>query len=470
MLPTSNDAFVADSTAGAEFGDLRLSRRLEIILRGAVSAPSASFPAVCASAAQLEGTYRFLNNPKVTAAAILEPHFIATAARVARCERVIVPHDSTQFAFGPVPRGDLDRVGRGTTYGFNAHVSMAVSGDGERTPLGVLAVSPYNRKFGVTRARPTDSKKNADNVMLRWSAHVKLVRERLGTAAKCVIHVMDREADDYLLLAELVAAGDRFVIRQAVDRRLQRNAAEPKVRSVVAAAPLVVKRTVNLSARRKPTKKKHATRHPLRCEREAVLEVRASRVSIPRTRSAGGSTPQTLGLNLVEVSERHPPQGETPVEWWLWTNEPIESAEEILAVVDAYRARWTIEEYFKALKTGCRMEERQLESKHALQNALALFVPVAWRLLLLRHIARVAPEASARLPLTELQLRGLRGYMEQKRKISLPEALSAREAMLAIAAIGGHIKNNGDPGWMVLGRGFDRLLDIELGMSLALNL
>lgn len=470
MAHASNEAFVAEVAGGAEFGDARLQARLETVLLAAASSPSSSFPSMSSSDAELEGTYRFLNNKRVSADRILQPHFAATAKRVAQCEIVVVTHDTTQLAFGPVPRGDLGPVGRGTTYGFNAHVSFAVSGDGDPIPLGVLAVSLYNRKFGSKRRSPAKNKKDPDSEMLRWNKHVQRIHEDLG-AAKNIIHVMDREADDYVLLANLVGAEERFVIRQSVDRRLMAEVAEPKVRSVVASTAVLCERTVTLSARRKPTKKKHATRHPLREERTAVLEVRAAKVIIPRTASAAQcAVPLSLELNVVEAVEKNAPSGETPISWWLWTTEPIDSTESVLAVIDFYRRRWMVEELFKALKSGCRFEDRQLESMHALQNALAIFLPIAWRLLLLRHVSRDAPGAGAQLALTKLQVQALRGFMRAKRKVELPSKLTARDALLAIAAMGGHIKNNGDPGWMVLGRGFDRLLDVEVGLSIALEL
>ena len=101
-----------------------------------------------------------------------------------------------------------------------------------------------------------------------------------------------------------------------------------------------------------------------------------------------------LRLNVIHVFERKPPKGQPAVEWFLLTNLPIDSDEAIAFAVDCYRARWTIEEFFKALKTGCQFEKRQLESAHSLLNALAILAPVAWRLLLLRHL-RTSEEQSA---------------------------------------------------------------------------
>src|SRR5206468_9989736 len=155
---------------------------------------------------------------------------------------------------------------------------------------------------------------------------------------------------------------------------------------------------------------------------------------------------------------RKPAPGEPAVEWFLLTNLPIGTSEEIAFAVDCYRGRWTIEEYFKALKTGCQYEKRQLESKHSLLNALAILAPVAWRLLLMRHLARHAPDAPARDALTPTQLEVLKAVSKKP----LPGRATVREALLAVAKLGGHLTNNGDPGWIVLGRGFHDLLIMEL--------
>src|SRR5580692_5536976 len=124
----------------------------------------------------------------------------------------------------------------------------------------------------------------------------------------------------------------------------------------------------------------------------------------------------------------------------------------------AYRARWVIEEFFKALKTGCQIERRQMESYKALRIALALFLPIAVRLLALRDAARTEPErpCSALTP-TLLQLLRTCG-----RNI-LSATPTNREVYSALAALGGHLRSNGEPGWIVLGRAYEKLLVLEQG-------
>jgi hypothetical protein len=170
--------------------------------------------------------------------------------------------------------------------------------------------------------------------------------------------------------------------------------------------------------------------------------------------------PETIRVNFVHVREIDTNGSEPPVDWMLATTEPIDSVADIERVVDIYRSRWVIEEYFKALKTGCGYEQRQLESEQTLSNALALFVPIAWQLLLLRSLSRESEEAPATEALTETQLSVLAAFSKK-----LPPKPTVRQAMLAIAGLGGHIKNNGEPGWLVLGRGFQFLLTLEQGWN-----
>jgi len=122
-----------------------------------------------------------------------------------------------------------------------------------------------------------------------------------------------------------------------------------------------------------------------------------------------------------------------------------------------------IEEYFKALKTGCAVEKRQADSWHSMLNILALLVPIAWGLLRLRTVTRWEPTAPAAVVLTPEQLKVLRRASTPK----LPRRLSARDAMLAVARLGGHLRSNGEPGWLVLGRGYTELLSLAAGYRLA---
>ena len=172
--------------------------------------------------------------------------------------------------------------------------------------------------------------------------------------------------------------------------------------------------------------------------------------------------PRYLPINVVVVEEANPPKGEPPVTWRLYTAEPIDSPAHLERIVDGYRCRWVVEEFFKALKTGCGIEKRQLESRHALENALAVYIPIAWRVLRHRTLAKLDGGSKASLILSKLQIQLLR----RASNIKLPRVLTMNTALIAIAALGGHLKRNGSPGWITLLRGYQRLLTLEEGALL----
>jgi len=163
---------------------------------------------------------------------------------------------------------------------------------------------------------------------------------------------------------------------------------------------------------------------------------------------------------VVYASETNPPAGEPPIEWRLLTTEPIDSTDQVLRIVEWYRTRWLIEEFFKCLKTGCAYEKRQLESLNTLLVALALLAPIVWQLLLMRHLAREVPNTKATVALTARQIAILRTALDGQQLDARP---SIRDALLAAARLGGHLRQNGEPGWIVLTRGMQKLLCMEAG-------
>jgi hypothetical protein len=204
-------------------------------------------------------------------------------------------------------------------------------------------------------------------------------------------------------------------------------------------------------------------RHPPRDGRDAQLSVRACSIVMPRPRKLPDSLPAVLSIKLVQVVEQNPPVGTEPVEWLLFTTLPVGDADEAATVVDTYRARWTIEEYFKALKSGCNYEKRQLESRHTLLNALGILAPLAWRLLALRSAADdAATSASTMLDADEIHV-----LRKLSHDVKLGDQPTAAQAIHAIAGLGGHFPQNGRPGWKVIWTGFQKLLYRVEGYRLA---
>jgi hypothetical protein len=437
--------------AGVVLGDARREARLRVLADALAARPSASFPTATKTDAALEAAYRFLGNDSVSMDAILAGHYVQTVERAAQEELVLALHDTTEFKFS----GESDRgLGplRGHGQGFFSHFSLLVTSSELRRPLGVLNVENIVRpKKGQERSEVPGQTLEAT----RWKRAVAAVDERIAGRTK-VIHVMDREGDSYDLWAELSATGHRFVIRNSKERLL---ADGVYFSDVIATGETLVEREVYLSTRKQDKVVFNRKRHPARAGRLARLAVSAQTIEISRPPNCLRTLPATLKINFVHVREVGTNGSEAPVEWTLATTESIATAADVERIVDIYRARWVIEEYFKSLKTGCAFEKRQLESERSLFNALAIFTPIAWRLLLLRSLSRDRQDAPATEALSPTLLQVLTANAHRK----LSPNPTVREAMLAIAGLGGHIKNNGDPGWLVLGRGYEFLLILEQG-------
>lgn len=370
---------------GADFGDTRRSARLIQLAETCAAAPDKSLPKASASSQALAAAYRFFGNDAVSAAKILEPHRKMTTARMVEARQVLVLHDTSDFAF-PGKREGLGPLHGTGDRGFLMHCSLAVTADGNRRPLGVIASNTWTRKDEPRNKKPNGKKlsgsdyaKLKDKESARWGEQVCEVAQCIGARAE-LIHIMDREADAYALLSDLIGNGHRFVIRMSKDRVARDAEADEEewedLRSLVDRAKFVTEREVQLSRRATSSIPSVTKTFPPRDRRVARLAISATTVQIRRPRYEHEKAPE-ITLNVVRVHELDTPPDMVPVDWVLLTTETITTSDDVLKIVDYYRARWLIEEFFKALKTGCAIEKLQLESYDSLRNALALHLPIA---------------------------------------------------------------------------------------------
>jgi hypothetical protein len=438
--------------------DARLTARLQKIISTIAAAPDQSFPTVFDDAAGLEGFYRFINNTRVKPAQVVKPHFDQTLARMSALDSVFIVHDTTQFAFsGETDRKGLSTTGR-RTQGFSGHFALAVSPE-KREPLGIVGYSTHFRQARPRKLSRRAHHRSQDNEARRWNDLVDEVEQR-AKASKCtsrLVHVMDREADSYALMATLVEQGQRFIIRMTQDRWVVADEAKSKASEAIAKMPVMLTREVKLS-RRSYNRKELATEkmkkiHPARAQRMALLGVQAMTLELPRSDYIAREFPRSIVVNLVWVEEQNPPEGEEPIRWKLMTTEPIQTAEDVEAIVDGYRARWRVEEFFKALKTGCSYEQRQMETAGSLLNVLAISIPIAASLLRLRDLA-ADESVLAEEVFDEQECAALRAMVLERQHIRLPQELTLDRALRAIARFGGYIKKKERPGWQTLWRGY----------------
>jgi hypothetical protein len=334
-----------------------------------------------------------------------------------------------------------------------AHFALVVSRAPGNEPFGVVGVTPLvlgvpvkglsrTEKERLYKEIPESKRKSA-----RWPNLIRVAGTRLA-GHRSVIHVCDCEADDIKNLSKYRKEKTRFVIRAYHNRHVVGG----RLRTVLSETKGEFLREVQVTKQRGRRRGRQGKRQPTRTARTAKLHARGGQISILAGASAGKLKGQTVRMNLVQVYEVDAPEGQVPIAWDLLTTEPIDTPEQLEAVVDMYRARWTIEEYFKALKTGCSLEKRQLTTLEGLLNVLALLIPIAWRMLLLRTQARAAPD----VPCVVLEPDEVTALRVFSKRVTLPETPTNEQTLLALAGLGGHLKRNGAPGWLTIARGWTK--------------
>ena len=177
-------------------------------------------------------------------------------------------------------------------------------------------------------------------------------------------------------------------------------------------------------------------------------------------------SPVPIAMWAVHAVEVDPPTDVEQVEWVLLTSLPVASFDDAWRILGYYEKRWLIEEYHKALKTGCRVERRQLQSKEGLERITALLSVVAVRLLQLKSAARTNPACPARhlVPLPWIKM-----LLAVRKRSKLTVAMTIREFYREVAKLGGFLgrKSDGEPGWITIWRGWQKLYMFIHGAELA---
>ena len=347
---------IAAELTGIDLGDVRLNRRSQALIEALAADPAASINAACGGWGDTMAAYRFFDNDSVTPEQILEPHREATRQRIAEHPVVLVVQDTTELDFTDHPQKDAGCLNTEKRFGFYDHTHLAVTPD--RLCLGVVGTEQYSRtpeSLGKTVERkslPIEQKES-----MRWLTGYRLAAQ---LSAECpgtqIVSVGDPEADiyDIFLEAEGHETPADFVIRGKEDRStLERNPEAVRLCTAKCAMKSVPRRC-GPSDRSTFPERPNASRAP------------------PNWRSALSGYDQAAAHAIVSAERDLPgcagrrrstaPATGRDVSWLLITTLRIDTVEDVLRVIDYYVARWTIEIYFRILKTGCRVEEIQLET------------------------------------------------------------------------------------------------------------
>ena len=451
----------------AEFGDKRLTKRFVAVMERLLEMPNMSIPAAMNGRAEMEAAYRFCDNSKVSPDSIRAPHVLATHERIRQTDVVVLVQDTTELDLtrphqqvdGAGPLDSKSRVG-----GFY-HPLMAFDLNG--VPLGEVWKKDWVRETietNLSRDEKRQKRKDTpieDKESVRWLEGVRAAREvaRVCPQTQCVC-VADSEADVYELFAEPRDSGEgqdlHLLVRACQDRRVGHHG--DRLLETVRETPCLAECMLDVSSRQ-PKSTVNNKRHQPRDARMATVEIRATTVTFRPPSRPDRMLPEVT-LNVVLVEEPHPPEGQQPIQWILVTTLPINDIEQIQRIVKYYGLRWQIEVYFKTLKSGCRIESRYFERMGRLQNCLAMYTIVAWKILYLCRLSKQCPDLDCEVVFEPCEWKPV--YMTVRRKEPPSSPPTLNEMVRMIASLGGYVmRAKTQPGTQTLWLGLQRLHDLS---------
>jgi Transposase DNA-binding/Transposase Tn5 dimerisation domain len=459
----------AEATFGSvRLGDPRRDRRAVAIAQAMATETGASLPKQLHDEAALEATYRFLHSGHVSYEDLIRPHVEMTGQDSREQREVLLIQDTTEVDYQHHPKtSGLGPIGNGSHQGFLLQTVLAVV-PGSRQVLGIAHQEPFLRK--TAPAKETKQERlHRERESQVWERSV----QALGSPPQgvCWVHVGDRYSDIFSFLYLCRELKCDFVIRAAQDRCVDllveqaerpvpprshhRERPSPPTQhlfEVVGSWPAQASSTVEITA-----SQKHKARTA-----QVSLSWQPLRLLPPRSQESKGWHP--LVVWVIHVWEPEPPQGVEALEWILLSSLPTPTQEQAEQRVDWYRTRWMAEDFHQGLKTGCQIEQRQMQDYEGLRTLLGLLAPMAVRLMQLRAASRQDPEqpASQVLPADVVEVVA---HLEQREA----SAMTVQQCWHAIARYGGYLgrKSDGPPGWKTLWRGWLHIQTLLEGVHLA---
>lgn len=457
-------------------GEIRRNRRAVTVAAAMATTPAQSIPKMFIHPYDIKAAYSFCAHPEATPDNLQLAHREVVLEQMHRAGRYLLLEDTSEMSWsGKQAISGLGPIGPGAAglQGFHLHSVLAVRWFWEaeasaewpgRQAVEILGLPTQH--YHLRQPRPQDEAPK-DSKALKYRARESQWWEQAGEAigpapaddAIAWTRVCDRGADIYELLVSCAELNHHFVIRAAQDRCLtdeEGRLVTDKLFATVRAEAALGKFALALRAR------------PGQAARTAQLQVSAAAVWLraPQRPGKGPGYLPPQRVTALRVWEAEPPPGIPALEWILLTDGPVKSYAAALEIALVYATRWLIEEFHKALKTGTKAEELQLETAQSLFAAIAIKSIVALRLLDLRERVRLAPDAPAeQAGLDELELAVLRQALNRPIK-------TARELALAIGRLGGHLNRNLDglPGWQSLISGMAKLNNLVEGARIAFKL
>lgn len=389
-----------------------------------------------------------MNRPEVTHASVLASHVRRTQERIQAIQGVVLLlHDTTELEYTGLSIPELGPIGNGNRRGYLCHNTLAI--DPERREVLGLANQILHARVPVPAGESVKAKRKRQSRESRlWSRAVQAIGA--VPAGVTSVDVADRGADLFEFLATEQQLCRKALVRACQNRWIfaGHGTGAEKVRLFGHLRSLPAWGTQN---------KKIYDRAQAQ-ERQAQLAVAAAPLTLPPPHIQKGEyEKKPLQLWGVRIWEPTPPQGQKALEWFLLCFEPVTTLAAAWQCSRWYECRYVVEEYHKAQKTGCDIERLQFETQQALQPMIALLSVVAVMLLNLREACR-QPDAETR-PATEVVDQQYEEILRAWRWQQPHAPMSVKEFYMALGRLGGHMnrKSDGNPGWLVLWRGWTKL-------------
>jgi hypothetical protein len=443
--------------ARAELGDRRRTARLVETFDRMRRHPGGTLPDKLASPPNLKALYRLCRHEQTTHAALIDAMRQFTLDNIAAQEdsaaTVLLIHDATELDYTHRASigEELGQIGNGNRRGLLCQNVLAVDPQ-TKSVLGLMDQVLHRRDDVPPNETLTARRNRRTRESLLWPHGTRHL-----PAARRFVDVADQGADTFEFLEHEARSGRTFVVRAYKPRQVQagHDGVGPReyLADYVRGLPALGQFTMDVQAQR-----------GRKARKDASFTIRGAAVLVHRPHArAGHHGNAPLPLYVVLVSEDHPPAGEKPVVWMLLTNEPIRDLDDARRVVEWYAARWVIEEFHKAQKTGSGIESLQFTSIERLAPAIALLSAVALTLLGLRDASRREDAATRRA--TTIVDRDYVAVLTAWRYGEVRMHVSVRDFYHALARLGGHQNRRYDhrPGWLVLWRGWMKLQSMLVG-------
>lgn len=450
--------FVANYFAAVNLGHKARNRCFERVAQQISRHPGGTLPDKLQNTSDYIAMDRLMNRKETTHASVLAPHYQRTLAKMqTHAGVVLILHDTTVLDYSGRKTLKLSAVGNGHGSGYLCHNSLAVDPT-HREVFGLVSQILHQRvavgkKEGVKQKRERKTRESR-----LWSDAVEACPA--APADKQWVDICDRGGDIFEFLANEIRLGRQCVVRSMSNRRIRighnGDGKEMLLHKHLRTLPAVG-----------ATRAKEIHDRVLEKERTAKLCVSYAAVEIlPPHVKKGNYEKKPIRAWAVRVWEESPPAKGTKLEWLLLCLTPVTNAAEAWQKADWYACRWMVEEYHKAMKTGCQVEDLQFRTEKALQPMIGLLSVTAVMLLNLRQAARRsdAKERKATEVVAPIYEEVLRGHRYKTPR----DEMSVYEFYLAVARLGGHMnrKADGFPGWLTLWRGWQKLENMVAGAEI----